>query len=58
MKKNIPIIILIILIAASSLYAMNNRKIFLRNKENRLSVGRSDLLVRKSVFVVNTTGVV
>lgn len=51
MKKNIPIIILIILIAASSLYAMNNRKIFLRNKERQeKEIKISDNIVSESIF--------
>ena len=51
MKKNIPIIILIILIAVSSLYAMNNRKIFLRNKEKQeKEIKTSDNIVSESIF--------
>lgn len=51
MKKNIPIIILIILIAVSSLYAMNNRKIFLRNKEKQeKEIKISDNIVSESIF--------
>ena len=51
MKKNIPIIILIILIAVSSLYAMNNRKIFLRNKERQeKEIKISDNIVSESIF--------
>ena len=51
MKKNIPIIILIILIAVSSLYAMNNRKIFLRNKEKQeKEIKTSENIVSESIF--------
>ena len=51
MKKNIPIIILIILIAVSSLYAMNNRKIFLRNKERQeKEIKISDNIFSESIF--------
>lgn len=51
MKKNIPIIIVFVMLVISGIYAMNNRKIFLRNKEiEKREIKIKDNLVSESIF--------
>lgn len=51
MKKNIPIIVIFVMLIISGIYAMNNREIFLKNKSmEEKEIKIKDNLVSESIF--------